>query len=64
MKYLYLIQKSCASAWGINPWVPHQVFSNKKDAECECKQLNAKAQRNQYEVVKVLNGDFTEFGHA
>lgn len=60
MKHLYLIEKCSAHAWGINPWVAHQVFISKKNAIAQCEVLNKKAQRNQYQVVKVLNGDFTQ----
>lgn len=62
MKYLFLIQKSSNRAFGINPWFPHQIFSCKKDAEEQCKKLNSKAQHYKYEVIKVPNGDFWEFG--
>lgn len=57
MKHLYLIEKSSSHAWGINPWVPHQVFMCKKNAIAQCKILTDKAQRNRYQVTKVLNGD-------
>ena len=60
MKHLYLIVKAKSRAWGINPWIPHAVYSQKKEAIKQCEELNKKAQSNVYEVTKVINGDFRE----
>lgn len=60
MKYLWLIEKCGQRAWGTNPWYPHQIFANKKNALRQCEELNGKAQRYQYQVTKVLNGDVAQ----
>jgi hypothetical protein len=60
MKNYYLIQKCALRAWGINPWRPHEIFTDKKEAADRCTELNKKAQHYMYEVIKVLNGEFKE----
>lgn len=57
MSTYYLIMKARQRAWGINPWIPHEVFTTRKTANKRCKELNEKAQNLVYEVISVKNGE-------